>query len=151
MKKVMALDPGITGGIAMLSDDGLIAERMPIVAVDGKNQIDLAALGGYMAAWQPDVVWIEKQQAMPKQGVSSTFRTGLNYGVLVGFIQGRGIPLEIVAHGVWKRVLGVPADKRAARAVATRLFPAFANLWALARDDGIAEAAMIALYGSKRT
>jgi crossover junction endodeoxyribonuclease RuvC len=145
----MGVDAGLTGGIALLSDEGLLAERMPVVHLNGKGTIDLAALGGYMASWAPDEVWLEEQQAMPKQGVSSTFRTGLNYGILVGYVSACGIPLRTVRPAVWKKAMGVPADKDAARAIASRLFPKAASCWRLKNQDGVAEAALIALYGAK--
>jgi hypothetical protein len=143
------MDPGLTGGVSLLSEYGVMAERMPIVTLNGKGTIDLAELGGLIRAWEPDEIWIEEQQAMPKQGLSSTFRTGLNFGILVGFATGMEVPVNLVRPAVWKKAMGVPADKDAARAIATRLFPAAAQSWKLKRDDGVAESVLIAAYGAK--
>ena len=57
------------------------------------------------------------------------------------------IPLTMVAPLKWKRALGVPADKDGARARASQLLPAHAGLWCRVKDDGRAEAALIAYYG----
>ena len=150
INRILGIDPGITGGVALLSSDGLLAERMPVVTLNGKNIIHLAALGGFLDTWEPDIVWIEEQQSMPKQGVSSTFRTGLNYGTLIGFITGKGLPIRTVNPRKWKAAMGVPSDKAAAIAIATRLYPNSTHLWKRKSDDGVAEAALIAMYGSEQ-
>lgn len=147
---VMGIDPGLSGGLALVSDSGVLAERMPTVHLHGKGSIDLADLGRYINLWEPELVIIEEQQSMPKQGVSSSFRTGMNYGILLGFTTGKGIPLETVSARVWKKALKVPADKDAARAIATRLFPDASHAWSLKCEDGVAEAALLAHYGRQR-
>jgi hypothetical protein len=48
---------------------------------------------------------------------------------------------------VWKKALGVPADKDGARARASQLMPENAWLWPLVKHDGRAEAALIAYWG----
>ena len=154
--RILGIDPGLSGGLALLTpatDDAppiLVALPMPVVSLKGKGEIDLAALGAILSDWRPTVCWIEEQQAMPRQGVSSTFRTGYNYGTLRGFIQASAIPLHPIRPATWKASLAVPSDKTAARAIASRLFPSYSHLWARVKDDGIAEAALIALYGSRR-
>jgi crossover junction endodeoxyribonuclease RuvC len=50
----------------------------------------------------------------------------------------------------WKKSLGVPADKYAARMRASQLLPEFAHNWPLKKHDGRAEASLISLYGIKQ-
>jgi hypothetical protein len=57
-----------------------------------------------------------------------------------------GLRLHTVAPTVWKGALRVPKDKDAARARASALMPAHAHLWVNKSDDGVAEAALIALW-----
>ena len=153
--RILGIDPGLSGGLSLLEIAGgtmlsLAAVPMPTVSLNKKGEIDLAALGALLTEWRPSVCSIEEQQAMPRQGVSSTFRTGYNYGLLRGFIHARGIPINPVRPATWKASIGVPSDKSAARAIASRIFPAHSHLWAKVKDDGLAEAALIALYGSRR-
>lgn len=154
---ILGIDPGLSGGLALLTlipdatTATLTAVPMPTCSLRGKGEVDLAALGALLADWRPAVCWIEEQQAMPRQGVASSFRTGLNYGSLRGFIQASNIPIHPVRPSTWKKSIGVPSDKTAARAIASRMFPAQSHLWAKASQDGLAEAALIALYGSRQS
>ncbi|MFS9669006.1 hypothetical protein, partial [Klebsiella pneumoniae] len=55
--------------------------------------------------------------------------------------------LTPVKPTVWKSSLQVPRDKNQARARATQLFPSAAAQVARVKDDGRAEAALIAFWG----
>jgi crossover junction endodeoxyribonuclease RuvC len=143
----MGIDPGLTGGLALLTTDGMQVERMPILQLNGKKTLDIAALEQQLNEWQPSHVYLERQQSMPRQGVTSSFNTGYHYGLLKGLVTGMKIPLTEVRPAEWKRNMRVPKDKDAARARASELMPANRSDWALKRDDGLAEAALIALYG----
>src|SRR5262245_9088986 len=66
---ILGIDPGITGGIACLKPDGtILAEDIPVVA----GEVDIDALVRRVRALAPRLAVIEKAQAMPRQGVSST-------------------------------------------------------------------------------
>jgi crossover junction endodeoxyribonuclease RuvC len=148
-KSILGVDPGLKGGLALLGDDGSLIEAMPmpVLQLSGKGEINLAIIMALLQRWQPGHIWIEQQQSMPRQGVASSFRTGQNYGDLRGFFIGAGFSYSTVRANVWKRCLGVPADKTAAIAIATRQFPGGFAFWSTAGKDGVAEAALIALYG----
>ena len=148
--RILGIDPGITGGLALLCGDGLLAVAMPVLTLNGKNEINLAELRSILGQWAPTHAWLEKQQAMPRQGATSSFPTGQNYGDLRGFLTASLIPWREVRPAVWKRTMGVPADKAAAIAFATRMYPAYSHLWSMKKDDGIAEAALIAAYGQRQ-
>jgi len=69
--------------------------------------------------------FIERVSAMPKQGVSSTFKFGVSYGFLRGCLFGAGIPFEEVAPGKWQKEMGCLShgDKNVTKARAQQLFP----------------------------
>jgi crossover junction endodeoxyribonuclease RuvC len=96
------------------------------------------------------MVVYEQVHAMPKQGVTSVFSFGRSRGVVEGVIAALELPSLAVPPSRWKRDLGVTADKTACRAVASRLLPAGASCWTLKRDDGLAEAALLALWVMQR-
>jgi crossover junction endodeoxyribonuclease RuvC len=152
MTGILGIDPGLSGGLALLHPyAGIIqAAPMPVIKLAGKGEIDLARLGAILREWAPGHAWIEQQQSMPRQGVASSFRTGQNYGTLLGFLQAAGVPVTIVRPAVWKRAMGVPSDKAAAVAIASRLLPSSSHWWPRRGDDGIAEAALLAVYGSRQ-
>src|SRR5680860_752322 len=78
---VMGIDPGITGGISFyfpMHPDGVIAEDIPIAG----GEVDVDTLASRIRQLAPDMAVIERVGAMPKQGVSSTFKFGAAYGAL---------------------------------------------------------------------
>ena len=148
---VCGIDPGINGGIAFIKDNTLVDERMPVQSftISGKKRkfLDAAKIINRLKLYHPSRIYIEKQQAMPGQGVSSTFKTGFSYGIYLGIFVALNMSYEEVAPRKWKGDLNVPKDKDDARMRATELLPQGSNFWNLKCEDGVAEAAMIAYWG----
>ena len=96
------------------------------------------------------VAWVEDVHSMPGQGVASTFKFGRSVGVVEGALSALGIPIRWVSPAKWKKAMGLPADKGAARRRAIELWPDHAHLFARVKDDGRAEAALIAEYGRRQ-
>lgn len=96
---------------------------------------------------------IERVHAMPKQGVSSSFNFGVNYGMIMGLLEALSIPYETVLPQKWKREFGVTADKNTSIAVAKRMFPEV-DLRRTDRckvdHDGKAEALLMAEYARRK-
>jgi crossover junction endodeoxyribonuclease RuvC len=102
-------------------------------------------------------VYLERVQSSQQMGVTSAFRFGLGYGVIIGVIAALGWPIEYVTPQKWKKALRVPAEKDDARERACQLLPRDAELWTPRRlvmnalqSSGRADAALIALYGATR-
>lgn len=150
---ICGIDPGLNGGIAFLRDGIVSAERTPILKhkIKGKTKrfLDVGTIVGLLQMNKPSHIYIEKQQAMPGQGVSSTFMTGFGYGIYLGIFITLDIPYTQVASVKWKKDLDVPSDKNLSRQKATDIFPHASELWSLKCEDGVAEAAMIAHWGAK--
>lgn len=144
---VIGIDPGMEGGIAYLWRDVSLTFAMPI---RGK-EIDIAALRTFVMQNKPDLVVIEAQQSMPKQGVTSTFTIGRNYGMLLGFLATLGVPHQIVKPQEWKKAVlaGTAKDKQAAIDYVSRRYPDVELLIGKRTrpHDGIADAVCIAEYG----
>jgi len=67
---------------------------------------------------------IEKGQAMPKQGVRSMFKFGMNYGIWKGILASFGIPFREITPRTWQKgVIAKAQDKKPALAAAQRMFP----------------------------
>jgi hypothetical protein len=75
------------------------------------------------------------------------FAFGRGFGSILGVLAALRVPVELVTPATWKRTLSVPAGKDGARLRASQLLPAHGGHWRRAKDDGRAEASMLAWYG----
>lgn len=152
--KVLGCDPGLAGAVALLTTRATMLEvfDMPVIVTAKRKRIAEDILAEQIARFAPDIAWLELVSARPGQGVASMFNFGTSYGLLIGVLAGLQIPREFVSPVQWKRAFGLGADKAAARHKACQLFPAqAATLFARVKDDGRAEAALLALYGMRRS
>jgi hypothetical protein len=144
----VGVDPGLSGAIALVESDGTLVDAydMPIVG----GQVSAHLLAGLEPWNHPDqpfgTVVIEDVHAMPKQGVTSSFNFGRSKGVVEGVFAGAGRPIEYVAPATWKRALHLSKDKGASRRRAIELWPDHSDKFKRVKDDGRAEAALIALW-----
>ncbi len=141
MTVLLGVDPGQTGALAALTGTGdlLWAEDAPDPFHGATIRTMLYGEGITLAA-------VEQVHAMPRQGVSSTFKFGLNYGIVLGALGALLIPYRLVTPTVWKRAARVTKDKSSSRQRATELWPNHADLFRRVKDDGRAEAALIAYW-----
>ncbi|WP_139247225.1 crossover junction endodeoxyribonuclease RuvC [Hyphomicrobium sp. NDB2Meth4] len=96
------------------------------------------------AHYAPTEFWIEDVFSSPQMGVVSSFSFGEGKGILKGIAAGRGITPSYITPSVWKRDIGVTAEKRSSILKAKRLFPFQQKMLT---SEGKCEAALIALYG----
>lgn len=148
---IAGIDPGYTGGIAILSDNGNAISNlydMPILDIGkGKKYLDGNRIREIFLECEVKVVFIEKAQTMPGQGISSTGAYMKAAGIIEGICIGMEISYELVHPMSWKRAIlkDMPKGKEASILKCKQLFPG----WTLNRkkDHGICDAALIALYG----
>lgn len=93
-------------------------------------------------------IWVERVSSMPGQGISSAFAFGKSTGAIIGAAAAQFWPIHEIAPATWKRAVGIKSGsgKDASRALATHLFPTYSALFARKKDDGRAEAALLAWY-----
>lgn len=144
---VIGVDPGLKGGIAVLNDNQLVLiDDMPVV----DKQTNAALLADFARRWPGALVAVEVQQAMPAQGRSSTLKTGKGWGTILGVFTALGHRVVDVRSQEWKPSFRLKGkDKEASRAYAIRLWPERSEAFARKRDEGRAEAALIALHVSR--
>ena len=158
----LGADPGMGGALALYLPpvDELAAEMyvedMPAHVIDGKRRMDLWALARLLAGWMSQYeirgATVERVHSMPGQGVASSFAFGFSAGALQQAVASAGIPITLVSPGTWKAIYGLRGgreNKDMSRAKASQMFPGAAHLWARKKDEGRAEAALLAHYGSK--
>jgi len=151
---VMAIDPGLSGALAVFIDDVLIdVVDMPTHELSrngkAKRQIAAADLAGIFTQHDPRHVIVEKVSAMPGQGVTSMFSFGRSLGIIEGIIAAYNIPVTYVTPGVWTKGIGRGAGKDASRARACELYPAHQKQFARVKDDGRADAGRIGAWWLK--
>ena len=144
---ILGVDPGMTGAIAWLTDQGELIEVMDMPTLD--NRVDgrsLAEKIRFMATQEGDgylYAVVEKVHSMPQQGVASTFKFGVAYGVALGVLDALGIPIKDVRPAKWKKDLGIGSDKEAGRLMAIDMWPTSKFVFKRKKDHGRAEAALI--------
>lgn len=150
MSITIGVDPGMSGAIALLSNLGSIVyvHDMPVVGGLVSAHGILEALSSCAVSVHPDStnVVIEDVHSMPKQGVASSFGFGRSKGVVEGVFAGLGMPITYVSPAKWKKQLGLSADKGVCRRRAIELWPSRVELFTRVKDDGRAEAALIAYW-----
>lgn len=145
MARILGVDPGLTGGIAILSDGGIAVHDIPVAG----GEIDVEEVLRLMRADRIDLAVVEAASSRPGQGVASTFKYGAAYGALQACVLACGIPMHRVAPTVWKRHFRLDRDKEKSRALALRLWPG-SGCFSRKADHGRAEAALIARYGAEK-
>ena len=148
--RVLGIDPGKHGGLALIHGPKAYAEQMPI---SGK-ELDVHELAVWIKGWEPDVAYVERVHAFPKQGVSSVFSFGKVYGIALGVLGALGIRTELVDPRTWKDVVlrDTTKDKDAMIAYCRRAYPGLSLVPPGKRTahDGLADAIGIATYGKFR-
>lgn len=159
---ILGIDPGLGGALALYQPQHPIFAAgyaevidMPThtITVNGKQkrQIDLYQLARWIDMHSSDIslAVIEDPHALPGQGVTSSFNFGAACGIAQMAAASAMIPMHLVRPATWKKAMNLTADKDASRRRASMLFPQHSANWARAKDDGRAEAVLLAYYGSK--
>jgi hypothetical protein len=160
--RIVGIDPGLTGGLALLDlaagpSLGVRLVRTPSLVVrtreHTRRQYDVPAMWRALCeltGYDPRggaLVALEAQSARPGQGVTSSYSTGLGFGLWHGLCTARQVAVVKVVPLVWKRHHGlVRCDKRASRLRAAELCPHLGPLGAA--DEGAAEALLLAAYAA---
>ena len=135
---VIGIDPGMSGGIALIKNGNAVVAKM------GHTERDTYEILQSYAEHEP-FAYIESVHSMPKQGVASSFKFGVNYGLLRGMLIAIGIPFETVTPLSWQRYLRCQSkgDKNITKAKAQELFPH------IKVTHSTADALLIAEYGRR--
>jgi crossover junction endodeoxyribonuclease RuvC len=158
MNYTLGVDPGLTGAVAVFCENAFMRVfDMPVVPVtrNGRHKHEfnpyalkielyrLGAGGAVIRAWQ------ELVNAMPAQGVTSSFTFGWTAGGIYTALACAGASVQFVQPAAWKRFFGLKsgAAKDESVRLATQLYPTAAEFLTLKKHDGRAEAILIGRYG----
>lgn len=145
----LGIDPGAKGSLAILEYIGSKRTNVTIIPYNEEAYVKaLAELSGCSV-----VCCLERVGAMPKQGVTSMFNFGMNYGFIQGLLTAYAIPYELVTPQKWKKEFQITGDKNSSIAVCKRLFPDV-DLRRTERcrkdDDNTAEALLLAEFARRK-
>ena len=154
--KILAIDPGARGALAFFDMEAGILDVLDVPSVQVKRgqkmklEISPQMTAAIITARQPACAVMEKVGAMPGQGVSSMFQFGRSVGMLEGILAGLLIPVTYVSPATWQKDVNARCGKDGNRARAAELFPAYAAEFSRKKDDGRADAALMAFWMATR-
>ncbi len=139
----IGIDPGQTGAMALISN-----EHIDIMDFNCAFQI-----AEQLSEWKADydiVAYLEKVHSMPKQGVASTFKFGVNFGIWRGILTALNIPFFLVTPQNWQSHFFTRGDtKKKSLAAARSLYPKIAKTHLKRmKDHNRADALLIATFGT---
>lgn len=150
MKTILGVDVGMKGALSFYDGEELIIYDMPVIKRNKTSRIECHKLRRIIFDQHDNALithaYIEQVNAFG-MGVSSAYNFGWSCGVIESMIAAFDIPFTYVTPQKWKKAMGCPKEKDAARMRASQLMPQFAHNWDLKKYDGRAEASLIALYG----
>lgn len=140
MKLFIGVDPGLSGGLAMVCDTGLLeAVKMPETEGDL-----LQALKDWRYCKEVRAT-LEFVRSSPQMGVVSAFKFGVGYGGLRMALYAAQIPFDEVTPQKWQKVMQCRSggDKNVTKRRAQELFPG------VKVTHAIADALLLAEYGRR--
>jgi hypothetical protein len=150
----LGIDPGLSGGVAFYDDVEKSIEvfDMPVLEFERnkktKREVSAHMLNDLLVGRLIRRGVLERVGAMPGQGVTGMFSLGRSVGVVEGVLAARGVTIDIVTPQTWQKAMKARDGKDANRQRAMELFPNQSECFKRKKDDGRAEAALMAVYAS---
>ncbi len=167
MAIIIGIDPGISGAACAFyraDHEGpeFIADVIDLPAIDDgkRREIDVPKFVAWVRKTCPAHAFVENVQPMPSipdkfgnrrtMGAATTFRFGMVVGQIRATFACCGIPISLIHPQVWKRFYELKgADKEQSRQKALELHPEASHWLRRKKDDGRAEAILLARYGDR--
>ena len=155
--RIIGIDPGLSGAIAIL-EDSKIKELfdMPVMPDGKKNKRQLNSaflvklLKENIESLENTVMVVEQVNAMPGQGVTSMFNFGQTFGAIKGICAALGLPIFLVRPAKWKKHFElINSSKDASRTKAIEMYPSISEQLSKKKDVNKSDAILIARYYSE--
>ena len=155
--KIIGIDPGLSGGIAVLENNKILNMfDMPVMAEGKKNKRQLnsaqlvSLIKDNIKVNEEIVVVVEQVNAMPGQGVTSMFNFGQTFGAIKGVCAALGLPIFFVRPSKWKKHFElINASKDSSRTKAIEMYPTLSNQLAKKKDVNKSDAILIGRFYSE--
>ena len=154
--KIIGIDPGLSGGIAVLENNQVLSIfDMPVMSEGKKNKRQLNSaqlvtlIKENIKSSEDVAVIVEQVNAMPGQGVTSMFNFGQTFGAIKGVCAALGLPIFFVRPSKWKKHFElINSSKDSSRTKAIEMYPALSNQLAKKKDVNKSDAILIARFYS---
>ena len=155
--RIIGIDPGLSGGIAILDNSKVIELfDMPVMPDGKKNkrQLNSALLAKMIKDniknLEDTVMVVEQVNAMPGQGVTSMFNFGQTFGAIKGICAALGLPIFLVRPAKWKKHFElINSSKDSSRTKAIEMYPFISERLSKKKDVNKSDAILIARYYSE--
>ena len=155
--RVIGIDPGLSGAIAILEDNKVLQIfDMPVMAEGKKNkrQLNSAQLANIIKentqGSEEKAVVVEQVNAMPGQGVTSMFNFGQTFGAIKGICAALNLPIFFVRPTKWtKHFELINSSKDSSRTKAIEMYPSLSNQLSKKKDVNKSDAILIARFYSE--
>jgi crossover junction endodeoxyribonuclease RuvC len=155
--KIIGIDPGLSGAIAVLENNKVLnIFDMPVMPEGKKNkrQLNSAQLVSLIKANiksdENIAVIVEQVNAMPGQGVTSMFNFGQTFGAIKGVCAALELPIFFVRPSKWKKHFElINASKDASRTKVIEMYPTLSSELAKKKDVNKSDAILIARFYSE--
>ena len=152
--KIIGIDPGLSGAIAILEKNKVLSLfEMPVMAEGKKNKRQLNSaqlvkiLKDNISKEEEVCVVVEQVNAMPGQGVTSMFNFGQTFGAIKGVCAALSLPIFFVRPAKWKKHFElINASKDASRTKVIEMYPFLSHDLAKKKDVNKSDAILIALF-----
>ena len=152
--RIIGIDPGLSGGIAILDDSKIFdIFDMPIMSEGKKNKNELNSaqlvniIKRHILPNKETFVIVEQVSAMPGQGVTSMFNFGQTFGSIKGICAALGLPIFYVRPAKWKKHFElINSSKDASRTKVIEMYPSISSRLTKKKDVNKADAILIARY-----
>ena len=141
MTLILGIDPGKSGAFALLDTDDMQVSTYDMPGTLEDKRALIADIGKVKCCW------LERPFFPRMIGIKNAVTIAVAYGELKACLFFGGVPTFEVDPSAWKKTMRLSTDKNASRALASQYFPDCSDQWKRVKDDGRAEAALIALYG----
>ena len=133
--KIIGIDPGLSGAIAILENNKVLnIFDIPVMSEGKKNkkQLNSALLVNYLreniSNNEEVAVVVEQVNAMPGQGVTSMFNFGQTFGAIKGICAALNLPIFFVRPSKWKKHFElINSAKDSSRTKAIEMYPKLSN------------------------
>lgn len=151
--KIMGIDPGLKGGIAIMSYEGVTMHEIPHIA----NRVNAEELIVFFRTWGRNVrmCFLEDLGRRPGQSVQSTITSAMNFGTLLTCLELSRVPFTVVPANQWAKVAHKGIDtklkpKEKSQFALKRLYPEVMQSVISTKGtlhEGFMDAVLIAHYG----
>ena len=155
--KMIGMDPGLSGAIAILENNNVLnIFDMPVMSEGKKNKRQLnsallvSLLKENLTSSEEVSVVVEQVNAMPGQGVTSMFNFGQTFGAIKGICAALDLPIFFVRPSKWKKHFElINSSKDSSRTKAIEMYPKLSMQLSKKKDVNKSDAILIARFFSE--